>query len=113
MCLITTNPADLPMFGVVVHPTAENGLKATSRLLVEKVTTVSKSRLVSSDVPDPERSHWNQVGVGSEPDRPLNSRGKGIRLQCSAPRSSTRRSGASPGATVTLEKSARPSKLLR
>jgi len=31
VCLITTGPADLPVFRIAVDPTAENGLKATSR----------------------------------------------------------------------------------
>jgi mRNA interferase MazF len=45
VCLITTDPADLPVFRIAVDPTAENGLKASSRLMVDKVTTVPKSRL--------------------------------------------------------------------
>jgi len=45
VCLITTDPADLPVFRIAVDPTAENGLKAISRLMVDKVTTVPKSRL--------------------------------------------------------------------
>ena len=45
VCLITTDPAELPVFRITVDPTAENGLKATSRLMVDKVTTVPKSRL--------------------------------------------------------------------
>jgi mRNA interferase MazF len=45
VCLITTDPADLPVFRITVDPTAENGLKATSRLMVDKVTTVPRSRL--------------------------------------------------------------------
>ena len=45
VCLITTDPADLPVFRIPVEPTADNGLRATSRLMVDKVTTVPKSRL--------------------------------------------------------------------
>ena len=45
VCLITTDATDLPVFRVPVDPTAENGLRATSRLMVDKVTTVPKSRL--------------------------------------------------------------------
>jgi mRNA interferase MazF len=33
------------VFRIAVDPTAENGLKATSRLMVDKVTTVPKSHL--------------------------------------------------------------------
>ena len=45
VCLITTDPADLPVFRIAVEPTPENGLKATSRLMVDKVITVPRSRL--------------------------------------------------------------------
>ena len=45
VCLITTDPSDLPVFRVPVEPTKENGLRATSRLMVDKVTTVPISRL--------------------------------------------------------------------
>ena len=45
VCLITTDPADLPVFRIPVEPTADNGLRATSRLMVDKVTTVQRSRL--------------------------------------------------------------------
>ena len=45
VCLITTDATDLPVFRVAVDPTEENGLRATSRLMVDKVTTVPKSRL--------------------------------------------------------------------
>jgi mRNA interferase MazF len=47
VCLITTDPADLPVFRIAVDPTAENGLKAINRLMVDKVTTVPR-RLNSS-----------------------------------------------------------------
>ena len=45
VCLITTDPADLPVFRVAVDPSSENGLRTTSRLMVDKVTTVPKIRL--------------------------------------------------------------------
>ncbi len=45
VCLITTDPSDLLVFRVPVEPTTENGLRAVSRLMVDKVTTVPKSRL--------------------------------------------------------------------
>ena len=45
VCLITTDATDLPVFRVAVDPTEENGLKAISRLMVDKVTTVQRSRL--------------------------------------------------------------------
>lgn len=45
VCLITTDPADLPAFRIPVEPTADNGLRAASRLMADKVTTVQRSRL--------------------------------------------------------------------
>jgi mRNA interferase MazF len=45
VCLITTDSTDLPVFRVPLEPTAENGLRAVSRLMVDKVTTVPRSRL--------------------------------------------------------------------
>jgi len=45
VCLITTDPADLPVFRIPVEPTTENGLRAASHLMVDKVTTVQRSRL--------------------------------------------------------------------
>ena len=45
VCLITTDSSDLPMFRVPVEPTATNGLRLVSHLLVDKVTTVPRRRL--------------------------------------------------------------------
>jgi mRNA interferase MazF len=45
VCLITTDPADLPVFRIPVEPTADNGLRAASQLMADKVTTVQRSRL--------------------------------------------------------------------
>ena len=45
VCLITTDATELPVFRIAVDPSATNGLNATSRLMVDKVTTVPKSRL--------------------------------------------------------------------
>ncbi|MCP9886134.1 type II toxin-antitoxin system PemK/MazF family toxin [Synechococcus sp. ATX 2A4] len=45
VCLITTDPADLPVFRIPVEPTEENALRAASHLMVDKVTTVQRSRL--------------------------------------------------------------------
>ena len=45
VCLITTDPVDLPMFRIPVEPTADNGLRAASHLMADKLTTVQRSRL--------------------------------------------------------------------
>jgi mRNA interferase MazF len=47
ICSFTTNPTDAPLFRVFVEPDEENGLRATSRLMVDKITTVSKEKLGS------------------------------------------------------------------
>ncbi|MFM7734287.1 MAG: type II toxin-antitoxin system PemK/MazF family toxin [Cyanobium sp.] len=45
VCLITTDRSDLPVFRVPVEPTATNRLRVVSRLMIDKVTTVPRSRL--------------------------------------------------------------------
>jgi mRNA interferase MazF len=45
LCAFTTDPTDAPLFRLEVAPDDDNGLKAPSRIMVDKITTVSKSRL--------------------------------------------------------------------
>lgn len=45
ICAFTTDPAEAPLFRVVVEPNAANGLESVSRLMVDKVTTVPKTKL--------------------------------------------------------------------
>ena len=45
ICVFTTNDADAPMFRIPITPSPENGLRNVSRLMVDKLTTVNKSRL--------------------------------------------------------------------
>jgi mRNA interferase MazF len=45
ICAFTTDPTDAPLFRLVVEPSAENGLTLASRLMVDKITTVSKTKL--------------------------------------------------------------------
>jgi mRNA interferase MazF len=40
-----TNPAEAPLFRLTVEPDGENGLRTACRLMVDKVTTVPKSKL--------------------------------------------------------------------
>ena len=44
-CPFTTNPTEAPFFRLEVQPTAENGLQAPSRLMVDKITTLRRTRL--------------------------------------------------------------------
>lgn len=45
ICPLTTNPTEAPAFRPSVEPTDQNGLHRPSRLMVDKITTLRKSRL--------------------------------------------------------------------
>jgi mRNA interferase MazF len=47
LCAFTTDPAAAPLFRLLVEPTERNGLKSPCRLMVDKITTVSKAKLGS------------------------------------------------------------------
>lgn len=47
ICAFTYDPIDAPLFSLLVEPTELNGLHAASRLMVDKVTTVPKTKLGS------------------------------------------------------------------
>ena len=44
ICSFTTDETEAPLFRLTVQPTARNRLRTTCRLMVDKVTTVPKSR---------------------------------------------------------------------
>jgi mRNA interferase MazF len=45
VCPLTSETVEAPILRLLVEATPENGLRNTSRLMVDKVTTVPKSRL--------------------------------------------------------------------
>lgn len=45
VCVFTTDETEAPLFRLPVAPSESNGLKSVSRLMVDKLTTVSKQRL--------------------------------------------------------------------
>lgn len=45
VCLLTSEPIEAPMLRILVEPSPENGLRAASRLMVDKIITVPKSCL--------------------------------------------------------------------
>jgi mRNA interferase MazF len=47
ICAFTTDDADAPLFRLPVEPNERNGLRSPSRLMVDKITTVVKSRIGS------------------------------------------------------------------
>jgi mRNA interferase MazF len=47
ICVFTTDPTDAPLFRLAVESTERNGLRASCRLMVDKITTVSRVKLGS------------------------------------------------------------------
>jgi mRNA interferase MazF len=45
ICAFTTDPTDAPIFRLLTAPDARNALREPCRLMVDKITTVSKSKL--------------------------------------------------------------------
>ena len=45
ICPFTTDPADLPLFRIAVTPSEGNGLRAPSRIMADKVTSIPKAKL--------------------------------------------------------------------
>jgi mRNA interferase MazF len=45
ICAFTTDETEAPLFRLRVEPNDRNGLLATSRLMVDKITTVPKSKV--------------------------------------------------------------------
>jgi mRNA interferase MazF len=43
--VFTTDPTEAPLLRTLIEPTDRNGLSSASRLMVDKVTTVPKTRL--------------------------------------------------------------------
>ncbi|MCY4073795.1 MAG: type II toxin-antitoxin system PemK/MazF family toxin [Acidobacteria bacterium] len=45
VCVFTTDGTEAPLFRLPIAPSATNGLHTASRVMVDKITTVSKKRL--------------------------------------------------------------------
>jgi mRNA interferase MazF len=45
VCAFTTDPVDAPLFRIPVEPNVRNGLRAPSRLMVDKITTVPRTKV--------------------------------------------------------------------
>jgi len=45
ICAATTDPTEAPLFRLAVEPTERNGLRAPCRLMVDKITTVRKTKI--------------------------------------------------------------------
>jgi len=45
LCAFTSDPTEAPLFRILIQPSETNGLRTPSRLMVDKLTTVSKQRI--------------------------------------------------------------------
>jgi mRNA interferase MazF len=45
VCQFTTDPVDAPLLRIPIDPSTSNGLERTSSLMVDKITTVTKTSL--------------------------------------------------------------------
>ncbi len=45
VCVFTSDPTEAPFFRLAVEPNQKNGLRTLSRLMVDKISTISKQRL--------------------------------------------------------------------
>ena len=45
ICAFTTDPTEAPLFRLPVEPSERNGLRSSSRLMVDKITTVPKAKV--------------------------------------------------------------------
>ncbi len=45
ICAFTTDETDAPLFRLPVQPSARNGLRAACRLMVDKISTVPKTKV--------------------------------------------------------------------
>ena len=45
ICPFTTDAVDAPLMRLPIEPSAQNGLRVSSQLMVDKITTVSRTRL--------------------------------------------------------------------
>ena len=45
ICAFTSDPTEAPLFRILIEPSERNGLRAESRLMADKITTVPKERI--------------------------------------------------------------------
>jgi mRNA interferase MazF len=45
LCAFTTDPTDAPLFRLPIEPSEGNGLRVVCRLMVDKITTVPKTKI--------------------------------------------------------------------
>jgi mRNA interferase MazF len=45
VCAFTTDPTDAPLFRLLVQPDEASGIRTPSRLMIDKITTIPRSKL--------------------------------------------------------------------
>ncbi len=45
LCAFTSDPTEAPLLRLLIEPSTSNGLQTASRLMIDKITTVPKTRL--------------------------------------------------------------------
>lgn len=45
ICAFTTDPTEAPLFRLAIEPDTRNGLRAACRLMVDKITTIPRTKL--------------------------------------------------------------------
>jgi len=80
ICAFTSDPADAPLIRLLVVPSERNQLRVPSRLMVDKITTVPKSkagvlvgRLDDADLLRLNRAVMVFLGLASPPARKRNA----------------------------------------
>jgi mRNA interferase MazF len=65
LCAFTTDPTEAPLMRLIVEPSAQNGLRSRSSLMVDKITTVPRSRLGSrvGELADRDLARLNQAAL--------------------------------------------------
>jgi mRNA interferase MazF len=81
VCPFTTDPTDAPLFRLPIVPDAGNGLRLDCRVMVDKITTVPKSRvgvrvgrLADQDMVRLNRAMVLFLGIAGRDDGQSNSR---------------------------------------
>jgi len=61
ICAFTTDETEAPLFRLPVVPNERNGLRTVCRLMVDKITTVPKSKIGSGRLDDEDVLRLNQA----------------------------------------------------
>jgi mRNA interferase MazF len=74
VCACTTDPTDAPLFRLPIEPSEDDGLRSLCRLMVDKITTVPKSkvgarigRLADQDIVRLNRALLVFLGIAAPP----------------------------------------------